>query len=130
MAALALNHASVAWAEPPAANGQVDGAWVALAADSAVAFALRARLARLPAAARHDSSVRRPLAQAELALRRARIARAAWQEEAAERAEQVADAATSLAERRSALVLERAAGRATAAERRSAEALVAATESP
>jgi len=73
--------------------------------------ALVVRLSRIRQVAQQADSVRSAFEQAELALTRAREARAQSNEARAARAEQIAEAATTLAERRLALVRERDASR-------------------
>ena len=100
----------VAQAEPPA--------------DTAVMLALQARLARLRDATQREAAVRTAVEQADLALTRARSARTQGNQARALRAERLAEAATTLAERRLARLRELEATTLTIARREEAKAQV------
>ncbi len=93
------------------------------AVDSVAMLAIRARLERLRDAVKREPSVRTAVEQADLALLRARTARAEANEARALRAELLAEAATTLAERRLARVREVEATTLSLARRDEAKAM-------
>ncbi len=115
--------AAPAVADQPAQVGESAAPPVPPAVDSVTMLALRARLERLRAAVKREATVRTAVEQADLALARARTARAQANEARALRAEQLAEAATTLAERRLARVREIEATTSVLARRKEARAL-------
>ena len=122
--------AALTRAQAPSNEGEIETSEIeagatssaAPAVDSDVMRAIEARLVRLRVEIKREGGIRTALEQAELALVRARGARAARDEPRALRAEQIAEAATVLAERRLARSREQEAISMTLARRKEAEA--------